>query len=661
MESLEARVLLSATSNVQLSILATPAAGVSGSPSGLSPAMIEQAYDLKNIVFTTGGQTVSANGDGETIAIVDAFGDPDIVNDLETFDANFGISDDNGSGQFALTVATPEGSVSTNAGWASEESLDVEWAHAIAPAASIVLVEAPSASVAALTDAVSWARSQTGVVAVSMSWGDSPEFSGETAYDTDFTTTSGHEGVTFVAASGDDSAPNYPSTSTNVLAVGGTTLDVDSSGDFISESPWVDSGGGHSPYEGTNKPDVAYDGDPSTGFLVYDSLPYQGESGWQVVGGTSAGSPQWSAIIALVDQGRALRGLGSLDGATQTISDIYGLPSGDFNPVSSGGLTGLGSPDGEKVISDLVGGGITSVNSSFADGADQLAIVQQPGSTSAHSVISHVVVDVEDSGGSVVTADNSNVTISVATGPGALAGTLTVAAVDGVATFSNLSLNTAGTYTLRAADGTLIGATSDSFVISPGAASQLGFVQRPTTAWAYAPITPAVEVALEDAYGNPITSGRPRITLTISGNSATVPGGPFTATAVNGIASFSGFSFDAAGSYDLQASDGSMVSQSVSLLIVAPPTERFLFNGVGLSTAAIASQERRVAAHLANDNVAPASASRTDVQLPAINDQSVFAKGDVVLSDESSMSAPFVADDLILTSIGSPQDLLNES
>jgi hypothetical protein len=343
-ESLESRVLLS----------------VSGTPTQLSPAMIEQAYDLKNITFRTGGKTVSANGAGETIAIVDAFGDPNITNDLQTFDSNFGIGNDNASGQFVLTVATPEGAVTTDAAWASEESLDVEWAHAIAPQANILLVESASASVTDLINAVVWAASQTGVTAVSMSWGINPDLADETADDPDFTTPSGHTGVTFVAGSGDNGQLNYPSISPNVLSVGGTTLTVDASGNFISESAWSLSGGGHSSDEGTNTPDVAYDANPSTGFLVYDSIPNQEISGWQVIGGTSAGAPQWAAIVALVDQGRSLLSLGSLDGPTQAVPEIDSLPSGDFNDVTGGGFTGLGSPVGEKVISALVGGGITS-------------------------------------------------------------------------------------------------------------------------------------------------------------------------------------------------------------------------------------------------------------------------------------------------------------
>ena len=115
---LEQRVLLSASSSVNLSLDVQPATSVTGTPQSLSPAMVEQAYDLGAITFSVSGQSVAANGAGETIAIVDAYSDPNITSDLETFDANFGISNDNSSGQFALTIATPEGAGATNAGWA---------------------------------------------------------------------------------------------------------------------------------------------------------------------------------------------------------------------------------------------------------------------------------------------------------------------------------------------------------------------------------------------------------------------------------------------------------------------------------------------------------------------------------------------------------------
>jgi hypothetical protein len=572
-ELLEARVLLSSSPAVQLPLLATAAAtDVSGTPQGLSPAMIEQAYDLKNIVYTTAGKTVSANGAGETIAIVDAFGDPDIESDLQTFDANFGISNDNASGQFALTVATPQGAVQTNAGWATEESLDVEWAHAIAPEANILLVEAPSTSMTSLTNAAIWAASQPGVVAVSMSWGDSPEFAGELAYDKDFTTPASHAGVTFLAASGDDAAPNYPSTSPNVLAVGGTTLNVDGSGDWLSESAWADSGGGTSIYEGTHKPDVAYDGDPSTGFLIYDSLPYQGQSGWLVYGGTSAGTPQWAAIVALADQGRSLLSLNSLDGATQTISDLYALPSSDFNPVSAGGLTGLGSPVGEKIISALVGGGITSVGSSSnpSPSAAQLAFVQQPTNVTAGGAITPAVtVDVEDSGGNLVTSDNSTVTISVAGGSVTLDGTLTVAAVNGVATFNNLSLDLAGSYTLTASDGSLAGATSSSFTVNPAATSKLVYVQEPSNISVGSAVSPSIILDLEDQFGNIATSDDSNVTLSVASGQGGVTG-TATVAASNGVATFSDVILDAAGSYTLTATDGGLTPATSASFTVLP-------------------------------------------------------------------------------------------
>lgn len=474
MESLEARLLLSATSaSLSLTATAVPDASVAGSPSELSPAMMETAYDLANIYFNVNGTSTKATGAGQTIAIVDAYADPNIASDLETFDANFGITNDDAAGNFVLTIDTPQGTPQENAGWAAEESLDVEWAHAIAPEADIDLVEATSTSISSLTSAVAYAADLPGVAAVSMSWGDSPEFAGETAYDNDFTTPSGHEGVSFVAASGDNAQPNYPSTSPNVLAVGGTTLVVADSGDYISETAWADSGGGSSPYEHTTKPDVAYDANPSTGVLVYDSVPDEGISGWEVVGGTSDGAPQWAAIIALADQGLALRGVGSLDGPTQTIPDLYSFPSSDFHYIGSGN-TGLGSPVGEAIIAALVGGGITGLGPGSGSGSGgtngsptQLAFAQQPTSTYAGDTISPVIVDIENASGSPNTSADSNVTLSIASGlrSAILSGTATVQAVNGVATFSNLSLSLTGTYRLEATDGSLTPTHSSPFEI----------------------------------------------------------------------------------------------------------------------------------------------------------------------------------------------------
>src|SRR5262249_33744675 len=138
-----------------------------------------------------------------------------------------------------------------NGSWELEESLDVEWAHSMAPMANILLVEANSAFDSDLIQtAVNYARSQPGVVAVSMSFGGG-ESGGETVYDTYFTTPGGHQGVTFLAATGDNGKPGgYPAYSPNVVAVGGTVLSVDGSGNYISEAGWSGSGGGLSTTEG---------------------------------------------------------------------------------------------------------------------------------------------------------------------------------------------------------------------------------------------------------------------------------------------------------------------------------------------------------------------------------------------------------------------------
>lgn len=552
--------MLSASPTVNLPLVTgstTP--DISGTPYGLSPSMIERAYQLEDITFVSNGQTVAANGAGETIAIVDAYSDPNIVSDLQTFDSNFGISNDDAEGQAALTVATPDGAAPENAQWTTEQSLDVEWAHAVAPGASILLVETPSDSLTDLLNGVVWAADQPGVVAVSMSFGGS-EFSGETAYDSDFTTPAGHEGVTFVASAGDNATAEYPSMSPNVLAVGGTTLSVDNQGDWLGETYWSGGGGGNSPYENTKKPDVSYDGDPDTGFLIYDSTPYDGATGWQVEGGTSAGAPQWAAIIAIVDQGRSLAGRASLDGATQTIPDLYALPSTDFNPISGGGLVGLGSPVGNRLISGLVGGGTT------VGAPTQLVFAQQPTNITAGQVFSpNITVDVENAAGNIVTTDDSEVTLSVASGPGNLTGTVTVAAKNGVATFTNISVNEAGGYTLLASDGALTGATSNHFTVSEG---QLVFVRQPSNAMVGSTIAPPVEVAIETAGGGSIISSSAMITLTLSSGALS---GTTTVSAVDGVAVFSNLSVDSAGTYSLTASGTSLASALSSSFTIAIP------------------------------------------------------------------------------------------
>ncbi len=249
-EALESRQLLSTTASstpdlsqitAQPNLQVLPLV-VSG-PTGYTPQQIQNAYGVNQITFS--GGKVAGNGAGQTIAIVTAYNDPNIKSDLAAFDSQFGLS---APPSFQVDNL---GATTTDAGWALETSLDVEWAHSVAPGANIVLVEAPSASLSDLLNAVNYASNQPGVSVVSMSWGTT-EFWGESAYDSIFTTPAGHTGVTFVAASGDSGAwygPMYPSVSPNVLAVGGTTLTLAAGSTYGSETGWSGSTGGFSGYD----------------------------------------------------------------------------------------------------------------------------------------------------------------------------------------------------------------------------------------------------------------------------------------------------------------------------------------------------------------------------------------------------------------------------
>lgn len=271
-------------------------------PTGLSPAQIKSAYSFS---------TADTAGAGITIAIVDAYDHPSIESDLAVFSNQFGLPACTTANGCFKKVNQSGGTLypRTNSGWALEIALDVEWAHSIAPGAKILLVEATSNSYANLMAAVDYAAKNADYV--SMSWGGS-ESTGETAYDVRFTTAA--KAKAYFASAGDSGLPaSYPSSSPNVISVGGTRLTFNSDGSLASETAWSSGGGGCSAYEAPNPaqvtgsvncngkratPDVALDADPASGVSVYDSVKYYGSSGWYVVGGTSASAPMWAARSA---------------------------------------------------------------------------------------------------------------------------------------------------------------------------------------------------------------------------------------------------------------------------------------------------------------------------------------------------------------------------
>ena len=418
LESLEERTLFSAAAIDMHSdmVFLHPAANTTvpaADIQGYTPAQISQAYNFNK---------TSLNGAGQTIALVDAYNDPNVAADLKVFDTQFDLS-----APPSLKVVNQSGGSTlptTDAGWAGEIALDVEWAHAMAPGANILLVEATTDSLTNLMTAVNYARNAPGVSVVSMSWGGNEffawsngEFTGQTQYDGDFTTPAGHQGVTFVAAAGDSgvfAGVQWPASSPNVIAVGGTSLYLNSDNSYNTETSWSGTSGGFSQVENEptyqdvaqdsgvrTTPDVAYVGDPNTGLAVYDSVAYQGYVGWQEVGGTSAGSPQWAAIIAIANESRANAGEGTLDGPSQTLPALYGLYSspgttgystytnyfndvidttrggryhwrfggfGNNNPAAAGydTATGLGSPHVDQIVTALTN--VTSTGTTSTGG-----------------------------------------------------------------------------------------------------------------------------------------------------------------------------------------------------------------------------------------------------------------------------------------------------
>ncbi|OWK36633.1 Ig-like domain repeat protein [Fimbriiglobus ruber] len=368
----------------------------SATPDGMAPDQERGGYDIGAIPAF--GGTTTADGAGQTIAIVDAFDDPTIASDLAAFDSFYGTATNeinaqpvssfftevNQRGGTQLPPPPPPGD-----DWTGEISLDVEWAHVIAPMANIILVECDSEG--GLNDGAAWAQAHPGVSVVSDSWGGD-EYPSESSDDSGLITPASHAGVTMVFSSGDNGIVEYPAASPDVLAVGATNLTVGSDNSWKSETGWTydlpsnsGGGGGLSEFEtapsfqtgnadvagvvGTARgtPDVAMNGGPDSALSIYDSTADGSSTPWDAEYGTSASAPQWAGLLAIVNQGRAIAGLGPLDGQTQTLPDLYSLPTSDFHDITVGSnasgnsagpgydlLTGLGSPIAPLLVPDLV-------------------------------------------------------------------------------------------------------------------------------------------------------------------------------------------------------------------------------------------------------------------------------------------------------------------
>lgn len=312
-------------------------------PSGYGPASLQAAYNLPS----------ATGGSGQTVAIVDAYDDPNAEADLAVYRSQYGLPacttangcfkkvDQNGG------TGYPRG----DSGWAEEISLDLDMVSAACPNCKILLVEASSASMTNLGTAVNTAV-RLGAKFVSNSYGGG-ESSSDATYDTQYFN---HPGVAITVSSGDNGyGVEYPAASRYVTAVGGTSLRTASNARGWTDTVWSGAGSGCSAYDA--KPswqtdsgcarrtvaDVSAVADPNTGVAVYDS--YRQATGWMVFGGTSASAPLIAATYALAGSPSAGSYPASFPYAHT--SSLYDVTSGSNGSCSGSYLcTGVGGYDG---------------------------------------------------------------------------------------------------------------------------------------------------------------------------------------------------------------------------------------------------------------------------------------------------------------------------
>jgi subtilase family serine protease len=320
-------------------------------PAGYGPADLRSAYSL----------TASGSA-SQTIAIVDAFDDPTAEADLAVYRSQFGLPACTTANGCFRKVSQNGGThyPRKDAGWALEISLDLDMASAICPNCHILLVEAKTNSFANLGAAENRAAAM-GASVISNSWG------GSDAADSTYGAYFNHPGIAITVSSGDAGyGVEYPASSHYVTAVGGTTLTRSGSGRGFTETAWSGAGSGCSTLNaaltgaagaGTGcakraVADVSAVADPNTGVAVYDTTPYQGRSGWFVVGGTSASAPIIAAVYALAGNASSIDNNYPYAHASSFFDVTSGsngtCPTSQWCTARAGwdGPTGLGTPNG---------------------------------------------------------------------------------------------------------------------------------------------------------------------------------------------------------------------------------------------------------------------------------------------------------------------------
>jgi N-acetylneuraminic acid mutarotase len=417
----------------------------STTPSGYGPSQLQGAYDLPS----------ASAGAGETVAVVDAYDDPNAEADLQLYRAQYGLPVcDSANGCF--TKVAQDGSTnypSPDPGWATEISLDLDMVSAICPNCHVLLVEASDSSFQNLGTAVNEAVT-LGAKYVSNSYGGSEDPS-EVTSDSSYYN---HPGVAVTASSGDGGyGVEYPAASQYVTAVGGTTLTQDSSvSRGWAETAWSGAGSGCSAYEAkpawqadtgcSNRTvaDVSADADPNTGVAVYDT--YQG-GGWGVWGGTSVASPIIASTFALAGTPVAGTYPSSYPYAdTTALNDVTSGSNGGCTPsylctagTGYDGPTGLGTPDGVTAFTTGPHGTVSGTVTDAATGkpvADaEVDVGSQPTYTSSAGTYSETM----PVGSYSVTAKDFGYQSQTVSG---------VQVTDGQATTENFALKTAPSVTL---------------------------------------------------------------------------------------------------------------------------------------------------------------------------------------------------------------------